>query len=65
MEFKLKRENNRKKYFFNVDEIKLLLKKGITQIDIAKKYQCSPKILNKFIIKNIKNGRFKITDNQN
>jgi group I intron endonuclease len=54
-EFNLKRENTRKKYFFNINEINIWLKNGESQKNIAEKYGCSYKFLNKFINKNKNN----------
>lgn len=52
-EFDLKREHVKKIYFFNIEEIKILLNKGFKQIDIAKMYNCDKRIINKFLKKHM------------
>jgi len=53
-EFELSREHVRKKYFFNIEDIKEYLNKGMKQVEISKIYNCSPKIINKYIKKYLK-----------
>jgi hypothetical protein len=54
IEFGLSREHVRKKYFFNIEDIKEYLNKGMKQVEISKIYNCSPKIINKYIKKHLK-----------